>query len=138
MRPRLNCITLPVSDLSRSQRFYEAIFGEKAVEASDDLVLFQANDQAYFVLSTIKDFETYAGITGMRLAQAGTSECILSTFLENKEAVDDLMKTAEAAGAVLSGPNKTYDWGYGGYFRDPDGHQWECLYNKNMAEEQKS
>lgn len=107
------------------------------MEASDDLVLFQANDQAYFVLATIKDFETYSEITGMRLAQTGTSECILSTFLDSKEEVDELMKTAEAAGATLSGPNKTYSWGYGGYFRDPDGHQWECLYNKNLAEEQK-
>jgi predicted lactoylglutathione lyase len=137
MKPKLNCITLPVADPGRSRRFYEAIFGTPAMEASDDMVLFQANDQAYLVLSAIKDFETYSGITGMRLSQAGTSECILSTFLDSKEEVDELMKTAEAAGAVLSGPNKTYDWGYGGYFRDPDGHQWECLYNKNLAEEKK-
>lgn len=135
MKPKLNCITLSVADLNRSRQFYETVLNEKAQEASDDLVLFQANDQAYLVLSTLKDFGTYSEITGMQPAPAGTSECILSTFLESKEAVDQLMQTASEAGATITGPNKTYDWGYAGYFRDPDGHQWECLYNKNLAEE---
>ena len=137
MKPILNCITIPVADLGKSQHFYEAILEEQAVEASDDLVLFTANEQAYLVLSTIKDFERYADITGLRMAPAGSSECIMSFFLDSTAAVDQLMQVAASAGGTLSGPAKVYAWGYAGYFRDLDGHQWECLFNEKLAQEQK-
>jgi catechol 2,3-dioxygenase-like lactoylglutathione lyase family enzyme len=37
---------------------------------------------------------------------------------------------ARPAGATLTGPAHDRPWGiYSGYFRDPDGHLWEIIWN---------
>ncbi|WP_118953370.1 VOC family protein [Taibaiella helva] len=132
MKARLNCITIPVDALDRAQRFYEMIFGEKASETSGDLVLFSIDKYMSLVLTTRSDFAGYADITGQKNAAPGTAECIMSLFLEDKAAVDRLLETALAAGGTTAGSASTYGWGYAGYFRDPDGHQWECLFNEEV------
>lgn len=44
-------------------------------------------------------------------------------------AVDEVLATAQAAGAVVS-PAVKRDWGgYSGYFTDPDGFRWEVAHN---------
>jgi uncharacterized glyoxalase superfamily protein PhnB len=46
------------------------------------------------------------------------------------DAVDALLAQAEAAGASLTAPPRDRPWGiYSGYFRDPDGHLWEIMWN---------
>jgi uncharacterized protein len=44
--------------------------------------------------------------------------------------VDEIISQAEVAGAVLTERPHDRPWGiYSGYFRDPDGHLWEVLWN---------
>ncbi|WP_118976394.1 VOC family protein [Taibaiella koreensis] len=132
MKARLNCITIAVDALDRAQHFYEMIFDEKAAEVSDDLVLFSIDKHLSLVLATRSDFDSYEAITGQTNAAPGTSECIMSLFLENEAAVDHLLEIAHTAGGTIAGPASTYGWGYAGYFRDPDGHQWECVFNEQV------
>jgi uncharacterized glyoxalase superfamily protein PhnB len=55
-------------------------------------------------------------------------------------AVDDLERAlvferAAAAGAVVTPPHDR-PWGiYSGYFRDPDGHLWEIIWNPGHRSE---
>ena len=43
--------------------------------------------------------------------------------------VDKLLQDAKAAGAMIT-PAHDGPWGiYSGYFRDPDGHLWEVIWN---------
>jgi uncharacterized protein len=47
-----------------------------------------------------------------------------------REDVDVLLDRAEAAGATRTAPAHDRPWGiYSGYFRDPDGHLWEIIWN---------
>jgi len=47
--------------------------------------------------------------------------------------VDALLGRAQAAGASVSAPPHDRPWGiYSGYFRDPDGHLWEIIWNPRM------
>jgi uncharacterized glyoxalase superfamily protein PhnB len=50
--------------------------------------------------------------------------------LASREAVDQALATAEAAGARVLKPAQETDWGgYHAYFSDPDGHAWEVAHN---------
>ena len=41
-----------------------------------------------------------------------------------------------SAGAmIVKAAQKTFWGGYGGYFRDPDGHLWEIAWNPEMLRE---
>ena len=47
--------------------------------------------------------------------------------------VDEVMDTAERAGAeIVKSPVSTFYGGYAGYFRDPDGHLWDVVWNPHL------
>jgi catechol 2,3-dioxygenase-like lactoylglutathione lyase family enzyme len=55
-------------------------------------------------------------------------------LVASKEEVDALLAQAEAAGATLTDEPHERPWGiYSGYFRDPDGHLWEIIWNPRQA-----
>ena len=61
---------------------------------------------------------------------ANSGEFSIGHAVADKAAVDALLAQAEAAGASLTAPPHDRPWGiYSGYFRDPDGHLWEILWN---------
>ena len=39
-----------------------------------------------------------------------------------------MMRKAEELGAMVRKPAQENQWGHSGYFRDPDGHLFEVLY----------
>ncbi|WP_440222828.1 VOC family protein [Dokdonella sp. MW10] len=50
--------------------------------------------------------------------------------MTSRDQVDAIMKIAESAGAtIVKTADKTSWGGYSGYFRDPDGHLWEIVWN---------
>ena len=47
-------------------------------------------------------------------------------FTDSRDAVDEVMRSAEAAGGTVVKAAAAADWGgYFGYFGDPDGHLWK-------------
>jgi len=60
----------------------------------------------------------------------------LGHAVASRAEVDALLARAEAAGATLTGAPHDRAWGiYTGYFRDPDGHLWEVLWNPRLDDE---
>jgi uncharacterized protein len=58
----------------------------------------------------------------------------LGHLVSSKEEVDSVLAQAEAAGATLTEKPHERPWGiYSGYFRDPDGHLWEVIWNPRQA-----
>jgi predicted lactoylglutathione lyase len=48
----------------------------------------------------------------------------------SRDQVDEVLAAAEAAGATRTEEPYDRPWGiYSGYFRDPDGHLWEVIWN---------
>lgn len=61
-----------------------------------------------------------------------SGEFSLGQLVASKRDVDALLARAEAAGATLPAPPRVRPWGiYSGYFRDPDGHLWEIIWNRS-------
>jgi uncharacterized glyoxalase superfamily protein PhnB len=54
----------------------------------------------------------------------------LAHNVRSREAVDEVIEQARAAGATIARePAETFWGGYSGVFVDPDGHPWEVAHN---------
>jgi uncharacterized glyoxalase superfamily protein PhnB len=63
-----------------------------------------------------------------------TGEFSIGHLVSSKAEVDALLSQAQAAGATLTDQPHDRPWGiYSGYFRDPDGHLWEVIWNPRRA-----
>lgn len=61
-------------------------------------------------------------------------EFSLGHAVASRAEVDAALAQAQAAGATLTDDPHDRPWGiYSGYFRDPDGHLWEVLYNPRLV-----
>ncbi|MGH2356886.1 MAG: VOC family protein [Candidatus Limnocylindria bacterium] len=64
------------------------------------------------------------------VGQPSSGEFSLGHLVPSREAVDDVLEQAVAAGAEALGEPHDRPWGiYSAYFRDPDGHLWEIVWN---------
>jgi uncharacterized protein len=64
----------------------------------------------------------------------GSGEFSLGHLVGSRDEVDAVLAEAEAAGATLTEQPHERPWGiYSGYFRDPDGHLWEVIWNPRLA-----
>ena len=129
MEQRLSVLTLGVSDLTRSRRFYEALGWTTGAGAGDDVVFFQAAGIVVALwdrtrLAADSAVEDTGGWGGVTLAHNARSPA----------EVDAVLAEAEAAGATIGRPGAETFWGgYSGVFLDPDGHPWEVAHNPRWA-----
>jgi predicted lactoylglutathione lyase len=125
--PRLNVVTLGVSDFARAVRFYSALgFERRAKDTSDAIAFFDAGNViiGLFRWDELADDAQVPreprpqGFRGITLAQ----------MCKTDAEVDALMTKALGSGATfLKHAQKTHFGGYSGYFADPDGHVWEAV-----------
>ena len=66
--------------------------------------------------------------------EAATGPFSIGHLVASKAEVDAVLARAEAAGATLTDEPHERPWGiYSGYFRDPDGHLWEIIWNPRRS-----
>ena len=121
-------VNLPVSDLARSTAFYQAIGAEKNPQFSDGTASCMVFSETIHVM--LLTHEKFRQFTPKKIADAKeTSEVLICISAESREAVDDTLGKAEAAGGVTDpGPQQDYGFMYGRSFEDPDGHIWEIMW----------
>ena len=126
MEQRMSVVTLGVTDLDRSQRFYEEGLGWTLSSAQEQIRFFQLNG-LIFALYPLDALAEDAQVPNER---AGFSGMTLAYCARSKEEVDAILEQAKGAGAHIAKPAQEVFWGgYSGYFADPDGHLWEVAYN---------
>ncbi|MGZ8540509.1 MAG: VOC family protein [Chitinophagaceae bacterium] len=128
MKPRINFITLPTSDLQKSFAFYRDGLGlaTKGIKKGcEDHALFNLNNGLKLVLYERKEFLNLNGNRGRIPASAGF---IISHFADSKEEVEDILQKALLAGAKRIGKIQDEPWWYAVNFTDLDGHQWEIVW----------
>jgi predicted lactoylglutathione lyase len=122
-------INLPVTDLARSTRFYEAVGAEKNPAFSNESAAMMVLSETIHVMLLTHDF--YGTFTGKEIADAHrTSQVLLCLSADSREAVDGLVEKAPAAGgkADPSPKQQMGEFMYGRSFEDPDGHHWEVMW----------
>ncbi len=142
MRPRIDVITLAVADLGAALAFYRALGLESegviATEHPGDEVT-PAGAIALFPLAGGLILALYprtelAKDARIPLGPPHPGEFSLGHLVSTRAEVDSLLGRAAEAGAILTEQAHERPWGiYSGYFRDPDGHLWEVIWNPRRA-----
>lgn len=130
-------INLPVTALGRSIAFYEGVGARKEPKFSNDVAAMMVFSDTISVMLLTHDF--YAGFTTKPIADAhATSQVLLCLSRESRDAVDDMVARAGAAGGKIDvGPKQEMgEMMYGRSFADPDGHHWEVMWMDPAAAEQ--
>ncbi len=133
MKPRITVITLGVDDLERAVAFYRDGLGlpTKGIVGRDvpqgAVAFFQLRGDLRLALFARADLAQDAGVAA---GPRSPTECALSHNVASRGEVDEVLREAERAGAVvLKAGHATFWGGYAGYFQDPDGHLWEIAWN---------
>jgi catechol 2,3-dioxygenase-like lactoylglutathione lyase family enzyme len=126
MAARLNVVTLGVTDMPRSIRFYEDLgFVRRFKSVGDEIAFFDAGGMVLALYGWDALAEDAQLPLGPPPAFRGVT---LSRMCETDKQVDAMMSKALAAGATLLKQAKnTFYGGYSGYFADPNGHAWEVV-----------
>jgi uncharacterized protein len=142
MEPRLDVITLAVSDLGRALVFYRDGLGlhtegvvatdlvDERTGASGAIVIFELEGGVTLALYPRSELAKDAAVSA-RPPQSG--EFSVGQLVASRADVDRILERAAAAGASVTLPHDR-PWGiYSGYFRDLDGHLWEIICNPARA-----
>ncbi|GMU24764.1 MAG: glyoxalase [Phycisphaerae bacterium] len=120
-------VNLPVKDLKQSMRFYAALGFENNPQFTDETAACMiVSDTIYVMLLTHDKFKQFTP-KPICDATAGT-EVLLALSRESRAQVEDLVRTAVAAGGSHYAEPKDYGFMYQHGFQDPDGHIWEIFY----------
>ena len=121
-------INLPVTNLARSMAFYEAVgFSNNPMFTNEQAAAMAWSDEIVVMLLTHDFWKTF---TSKAIPNAAnTAQVLLCLSQDSKEAVEEIVGKAVAAGGKAD-PTPTQDMGfmYGRSFEDPDGHIWENAY----------
>ena len=129
MEQRVSLITLGSDDVRRARTFYERL-GWQGQEV-EETVFFQAGGVA-IVLWDREKLALDCGLSDGRAA--GFGGIALAQNLPSRAEVEELVRVAELAGAVVTRPAaETFYGGYAGVFTDPDGHAWEVAHNPGFS-----
>lgn len=74
--------------------------------------------------------------TGLPSEARSSTEFSLGHAVRTRAEVDEVLDEAALGGAEIVKPGQETFWGgYAGYFKDPDGHLWEVVWNPNLLPE---
>lgn len=129
MEPRVSLITLGVSDLQRSLRFYRDGLGLPTTWVGGTGVVFFKTQGVRLALYPLEDLAKDIGGEFIGHPIPKFSGITLAHNVRERAEVDAVLERAAAAGARIEKPAQDTFWGgYAGYFSDPDGHVWEVAW----------
>jgi catechol 2,3-dioxygenase-like lactoylglutathione lyase family enzyme len=136
MHPHITVLTLGVSDLERSVAFYRDGLGLPTAGVVGRE--FEHGAVAFFELAgglrlALWAQDDIAFDTGLPRTPMSPTSFTIGHNVASREEVDTVMEEAARAGAeILKPASDTFYGGYAGYFRDPDGHVWEIVWNPSL------
>ena len=118
-------VNLPVSDLPRSMKFYEAVgFTNNPQFTNDQAAAMAWSDEIVVMLLTHEFWKTFTSKTIPNAHES--AQVLLALSHDSQASVEAIVEKAVAAGGKPD-PTPKQDLGfmYGRSFEDPDGHIWE-------------
>lgn len=137
MESRISVITLGVTDLERSWRFYKELGLPTEMTPEGGIVVFSTAGTRLSLYPYDKLAEDVGIELPNELSKPAFTGITLAHTTRNKSEVDELLESAEKAGGKIVKEAQDVFWGgYSGYFSDPDGYLWEVNYSDAFKFEQ--
>jgi len=136
VKPRISVVTIGVDDLDRSLRFYRDGLG-----LSTDGIIgaeFEFGAVAFFVLQgglrlALWPRKSISRDSGLDVSAPSATDFTIGHNVSSRDEVDVVMEQARRAGAtIVKAAQTTFYGGYAGYFKDPDQHLWEVVWNPDL------
>ena len=122
MALQVTAIMIGVEDLARSKAFYEALGGTVEQDYPQFAKLSLGDGSSSLALYPREAAAQDAGVSPEGSGFRGVS---FHHIVSSREAVDEAMGGAQAAGGTVVREGTETQWGYFGYFSDPDGYLWK-------------
>jgi predicted lactoylglutathione lyase len=125
--PRKLFVNIPVTDVQRSIRFFEALgfsFNPQFTDATATCML--VGEDAYFMLLSRDRFKDFSK-RPVGDPRTETS-AVFAMSVGSREEVDEVVEKAIAAGGSHAADPQDHGFMYGWSFYDPDGHHWEVFW----------
>ncbi|OIH94652.1 VOC family protein [Curtobacterium sp. MCBA15_001] len=123
-------IACPVESVERATAFYTALGWTHNAEMSNDQVAcFAVAPEQYVMLSSREMYASVGGTEDLIGGPDTPSKVTVSFDLDSRQAVDDLLDRAAAAGGRI-GDTDEYPFMYQRQFDDPDGYHWSPFWMK--------
>jgi catechol 2,3-dioxygenase-like lactoylglutathione lyase family enzyme len=124
MALQVTAIMIGVKDLSRSKTFYGEGLGCAIDQDYPNFVSFKLGDGSSSL--ALYQWEAAAQDAGVSAEGSGFRGVSFHYIVAGREAVDEVMNSAQSAGGSVVKEAAAARWGgYFGYFGDPDGHLWK-------------
>ncbi|SEG24671.1 hypothetical protein SAMN05444920_102332 [Nonomuraea solani] len=124
MTLQVNAIMLGVKDLARAKKFYAEGLGCEIDKDTRHFVSLRLG--AGFPQLALYEWEAAAQDAGVSPEGSGFRGASFHIHPDSREAVDEIMRGAVAAGGSVVKEAAPAQWGgYFGYFSDPDGYLWK-------------
>ncbi|MDX2212274.1 MAG: VOC family protein [Oculatellaceae cyanobacterium bins.114] len=125
-------VNLPVKDLQQSITFFTQLGFQFNPQFTDETATCMIVSETIFVmLLTHEKFKTF---TPNAICDATKSTEVLTCLsMESREAVDDRVRKAIAAGGTTYNEPQDHGFMYAHGFQDLDGHIWELIYMEPSA-----
>ena len=120
---QVTAIMIGVEDLARSKRFYGEALGCTIDQDHPNFVSFNLGEGSSSL--ALYEREAAAQDAGVSSEGSGFRGVSFHYIVPSKEAVDEVMDQAVAAGGGVVKEAAAVPWGYSGYFSDPDGYLWK-------------
>jgi catechol 2,3-dioxygenase-like lactoylglutathione lyase family enzyme len=128
IEPRISLITLGVSDLERSYKFYKDGLGLPTTRSPTDGIIFFQMRGTCLALFPYEELAADVG-DSFKVAKSRFPGITIAYNVREKSEVAAVLQLAESAGAKIEKPAHDTFWGgHSGYFSDPDGYLWEVAY----------
>ena len=121
-------VNLPVTDLTRSTAFYEAVGAVKNPSFSDDTASGMVLSDTIHVMLLTHD--KWRQFTSKPIVDAhANAQVLLCLSADSRDDVSAQVEKAAAAGGKAD-PTPVQDYGFmfGRSYEDPDGHIWEIMW----------
>lgn len=127
-------VNLPTSDLARAKAFYSGLGWRIEPNFTDDNAACVVIDEHLYLMVLTREF--FATFTDKPIADPRTSLQVETAFSrESREAVDEIVEKAVAAGGTEHREAQDYGFMYSRDFEDPDGNLFSALWMDPLAAE---
>ncbi len=120
---QVTAIMIGVEDLARSKKFYGEGLGCAIDQDYPNFVSFKLGEGSSSL--ALYEREAAAQDAGVSSKGSGFRGVSFHYIVPSREAVDKVMGSAVAAGGGAVKKGAAVQWGYYGYFSDPEGYLWK-------------